>query len=165
MNGGGEELGDDGSFTLQKVWPSKYTAVISEGGVYVKSMQLGSVSIEGSKLDLSSGAGGAALTVRVAAAKGVISGSVQTGNGPANDARVILADDVGGLGSVRVTNSQPDGSYVFTGVAPGKYLIFATDEGGIAFWTSHTSAGEMVEMAEKIEVHDQETVSKDLKRH
>jgi protocatechuate 3,4-dioxygenase beta subunit len=164
VNGANQPLGEDNSFTLHQVWPGKYTVTISGGGVYVKSMQLGPTSFDGAQLDLSSGSGGAALTVRVAVAKGVVSGVVHSGNGPAVGARVILAEDTAGRPALRVTNAKEDGSYVFNGVAPGKYQIFATDEGAMAFWTNEANAEEKNEIAEKIEVREQETVSQDLKR-
>lgn len=164
MNGANQPLGEDNSFTLHQVWPGRYTVMISGDGVYVKSMQLGPSSFDGAQLDLSSSSGGAALTVRVAVAKGVVTGIVRSGNGPAVGARVILAEDTASRPALRVTNAKDDGSYVFNGVAPGKYQIFATDEGGLAFWTNEANAEERSEIAEKIELHDQETVGQDLKR-
>lgn len=157
------ELNDDGSFTLTRVGPGKYRVMIQNARVYVKSMQLGPTHFEGALLDLSYGSGGAPLTLHVASSKGVVSGVVRDAKGPVAGVRVALAEENSERLMPGLSTSKEDGSYAFNGIAPGKYALFAFDEGDMPLM-GMVSLEDYADIAEKIEVHDGETVTKDLKR-
>jgi hypothetical protein len=158
------DLGEDGSFTLTRVQPGKYYVTVSGARVYVKSMRLGPTAMEGSLLDLTNGAGGAALTLRAASAKGTIGGMVRDDKGPVAGSRVVLAEaEAVNRNSPQITTTKEDGSYFFNGVAPGKYKILAVDESELNL-AMQAGSEELEDIAEKVEIGDRETVNKDLKR-
>jgi hypothetical protein len=158
------DLNEDGTFSFARVPAGKYRVVIFGGQIYVKSMRLGPTAMEGPVLDLTNGAGGAPLTLRLASAKGVIGGVVRDDKGPVGGARVVMAEaEAGERISPSTAVSKEDGSYVFNGVAPGKYKILALDEADLNL-VSQLNTEDLEDIAEKVEVHDRETVNKDLKR-
>jgi hypothetical protein len=137
--------------------------LISNSRVYVKSMRFGETSFDGPVLDLTYGSAGAPLTLHVASAKGVVSGVVRDDKGPVAGARVVLAEDATDRVYPNLTMSKEDGSYAFNGVAPARYKVFAIDESDMSLVTQ-PGLEDFDDIAEKIEVHDRETVTKDLKR-
>ena len=161
--GGAAAVGDDGSFTLSKVPPGKYRVYIAAPRVYVQSVQLGQTAMEGATLDIRNGSAGAPLTVRVASATGAVQGIVTGEKGPVSGARVLLGEAIGNRITPSFTTTKEDGSYSFTAVAPGKYMIMVIDDADAA--TINQSAPEDYEdIAEHIEISDHQTVNKDLKK-
>jgi hypothetical protein len=156
------EIKEDGSFTLMRVAPGTYRVMIAPGAVYVKSMSLGPANFDGDTLDMSAGASGASLTLHVASAKSAVSGVVRDDKGPVGGVHVVLAEETAERGYTRVSVTQEDGSYSITGIAPGKYRIFAVDESDVAL--AQASLEQFDDIAANIEVHDRETVTRDLKR-
>src|SRR5215471_15164788 len=69
-------IDEDGAFTLH-AGPGNYQVMVSMPRVYVKSMALGPAHIDGGALNLSGGASGASLTLRIASAKGIVTGVVR----------------------------------------------------------------------------------------
>jgi len=59
--------------------------------------------------------------------------------------------------------SKEDGSYPFHGVAPGKYQVFVIEDSQMSLM-NQAGLEDFDDVAEKIEVHDQETVTRDLKK-
>jgi hypothetical protein len=142
-------VGENDTFHLDKVPAGKYRVTLSWDGVYVKSMRLGSATIDGAILDLGNGSGGGELSVTVGAANSSVSGTVSGGN--ATQVTLKGPDFVARSGPVKA-----DGTYEFAGLAPGSYRIVATPLG---------EAVESYEDAmEDIEIGAGEKVVKDLKR-
>jgi hypothetical protein len=156
------EIKEDSSFTLTRVAPASYRVSINSGLVYVKSMTLGPKAIDGAKLNLSGGAGDALLTVHVASAKSGINGIVRDEKGPVAGVHVAIAEESLERGVTQQTDSKDDGSYKFANLAPGKYRLFVVDDSDRE--ELQNSLEQFDDIAEKIEVHDRETVTKDLKR-
>jgi len=121
-------------------------------------MQLGSVAIDGSLLDLTiSGVASGELSVRLSSATGSVSGKVTDDKGPAAGARVALVfDGEGGGVPPRFATSNPGGVYAFEGIAPGKYKLMAVQEPG--------DIDVYEDLMESIEIHPSEKASHDLKR-
>ena len=157
------EIADDGSFTLLKVPPGKYHLSILGSRVYVQSVQLGQIAMEGATLDLRNGSGGATLGVRVASATGVVQGTVRDEKGPVAGARVLLGEETGDRVNPSIAMAKEDGTYTFTGVAPGKYKIFAMDDADLGA-VGQGNLEDYEDVALSIEVADRQTVNKDLKR-
>ena len=137
------------TFHLAKVEAGKYHVHLSWNTAYVKSMRLGSRTVEGSLLDLTNGAGDADLTLVVAAATGSITGIVQDEKGKAAmGLQLVLSASDPAVGSlIRTTTTTADGTYIFINVPPGSYKIVSGEQDN----------GEMVEL------RDGDKVTKDLK--
>ena len=156
-------VSDDGSFTLTRVQPGRYRLLISGSRIYVQSMQLGQTAMEGAMLDLRNGSGGAPLSLRVASATGVVQGTVHDEKGPVAGVRVALSEVGGDRVNTVITMAKEDGTYTFTGVAPGKYKILVVDDSDMGAVTQGT-AEDYEDIAESIEVAEHQTVNQDLKR-
>jgi Carboxypeptidase regulatory-like domain len=142
-------VGADATFRLQKVAAGKYRISLSAEGVYVKSMRLGSTTIDGSVLDLSNGSNGADLSLLVSANMGSISGK-------AAGAVVHVFDAEQENGSRQQIPVKPDGTYRIDNLRPGTYKLIATESGDIA--QSYDDSAEIVELEAGAKV------TKDLKR-
>ncbi len=151
------EVGADGAFHLSQVTAGRYRVRPSWRGVYVASMRMGTVAMEGWLLDLSHGVGGA-LTVRMSSATGALAGTVTDEKGPAVGAQVLLT--AGDMGEPKMVKAGAGGRYSFEGLAPGKYAVVAVrQEAGQGF------AVEAYEgLTEGVEIRAGEKVVRDLKR-
>ncbi|HXB67277.1 MAG TPA: carboxypeptidase regulatory-like domain-containing protein [Candidatus Acidoferrales bacterium] len=157
------EIADDGAFTLLKVPPGKYRLSIFGSTGYVQSTQLGPTAMEGATLDLRNGSGGAPLRVRVAAATGVVQGTVRDEKGPVAGARVVLDEETADRVNPNFAITKEDGTYAFTGVAPGKYKIFTVDDPDLGA-VSQGAIEDYDDIARSIDVAAHQTVNQDLRR-
>jgi protocatechuate 3,4-dioxygenase beta subunit len=158
-SGSSAQVGADGSFKLEGLTPGRFRVSLSWAGVYIKSMRLGQVSIDGNLLDLSGGSYGAALSVLVSSATGEISGVVSDDKGPAAQvpvAAVWAEADSPIFPAVAMTGD--DGSYKLAGLAPGKYKLLATEDN---VWAR--AQDDDMEEAEIIEINRGDKVTRDLK--
>ena len=121
------QLNADNSFSLQNVTPGKYRVRSMGRPGYVKSIQLGSQSIDGDLLDLTNGATSEPLTITVSAATAELSGTVLKGGDPAPNASVALYTDPLERTLLQVTMTGADGTYKFRGVRPGTYKLAVMD--------------------------------------
>lgn len=163
-------IGADDTFRLEKIPAGKYVVGLSWNTVYVKSMQLGSQSVDGAVLDLSSGSGGAALTLLLSPAAGSVSGIIRDEQGNPAEARVVLIrDGEPGAFLARYATAKKDGAYAFPNLPPGNYKLVAVaedDEDLIALrpGESEPDLSDYEDTLETVEIHSAESVSKDLKR-
>ena len=148
--------GADSVFRLEKVSAGKYRVSLPTDQAYVKSMRLGSVSIDGAVLDLSNGSNGADLTLTVSATMGSISGSVQDESGKPVEAMVNLLIDGGDFGFQRQVPSKRDGSYTINNLPPGTYKLVAIEIGD--------NEEPYLDAAETVELGPGAKLTKDLKR-
>ena len=152
-------VGADGSFKFEGLSPGRYRVTTMWNGVYVKSMRLGQVGIDGNVLDLTGGANGAALSVLLSSAVGEISGVVTDDKGPV--AQIPVAAMLAGSGAPmfpNMTMTGDDGAYKLTGLAPGKYKVLATEDN---LWSR--AQDDDTEDAETIEINRGDKLTRDLK--
>jgi Carboxypeptidase regulatory-like domain len=155
------EIGADDSFTLQGLAPMRYR-LAPAWAVYVKSVTVGDVETAGDILDLRNGPGGA-VTVTLASVTGEVSGVVSDSSGPAAGVRVILVSTAGRLPMGAL--SDPDGAYKFASVPPGSYKLIAPDnEAAIQFNMARELPEDYVALADSVEVHGGDTVTKPLRK-
>ncbi len=160
----------DDTFNLKKVPAGRYVVGLSWDTVYVKSMKLGSQSIDGSVLDLSNGSGGAALTLLLSPATGSVSGTVRDDKGNPAGARVVLTRDGETAGfHARYASAHKDGVYSFPNLPPGNYKLVAVSEDDADLIAprpggSEPDLSDYEDTMEAIEIHGMETASRDLKR-
>src|SRR5207247_10214540 len=95
--------------------------------------------------------------------KAVIRGGVRDDKGPAGGVRIVLVEDGNERMSQSFAMSKEDGSYALNGVAPGKYWVFAIEDSQMST-VNQMGQEDLADVAEKVEVHDRETITKDLKR-
>jgi carboxypeptidase family protein len=162
------ELAEDGTFKFSRMIPGKFRVSLSDSRVYVKSTRVGTTPSEGAVLDLSSGAAGAPVVLHVASARGAVNGTLRDGSGPVGGARVMLVQDTKGPLVQMQRMTKEDGTFSFTLVAPGRYMLFALDERdtGLVYngQTNQSNLEDFDDIAEKIEIGESETVNRDLKR-
>ena len=166
-----EDLGEapqvaaDGTFRLEKVPPDRYWLglAVADDQVYVKSMRLGSMPIDGAILDLRNGSGGADLTLMVSAATGAITGAVQDDQGSAAGTVVVLVEASGETNfGPRRAIAGADGAYSFAHVPPGAYKLVATSEENPTAAENHVLGYE--NQMDTVTVGDGEKVTQDLRR-
>jgi protocatechuate 3,4-dioxygenase beta subunit len=152
-------IGSDGSFQLKNVAAGRYHVNLRWGTTYIKSMRLGSTAFDGPNLDLSNGAGGAELTVRVAAARGSISGTVQGSSEQRAGLVVMLVQQFGDDTDVLSSPVKPDGSWSFDKLPPARYEIRAVPEKDVEYLAGQMDDDE----TETVDLGADEKVTKDLK--
>src|SRR5271157_1231654 len=145
------EIGDDDSFTMEKLQPGRYR-LMPTWGVYVKSVTVGNRETEGDILDLRNGPAGA-VTVTVGSVTGEVSGVVSDSSGPAAGVRVVMMADRSLGGIPMFAMSAGDGTYKFGGVPPGKYKLIAGDNEIVMQFQPGRDTEEYADIAESIEVH------------
>ncbi len=158
----------DGSYQLDRVWPDQYSVRIGWGDAYpfVKSMQLGAKTIEGSTLDLRNGSQGASLTVTIGPARGQIRGVVRGSEGPAAYARVALLSKCDAIRSdPYVLSARSDGTYTFINIAPGEYRLMALDAGVAHARALCMHLEDYADIIKTVVIHPDESLTLDLHRH
>ncbi len=158
-----EDVTAHGTFELRSVPAGKYWLGVAEDKLYVKSMRLGSMSIDGAILDLSNGSAGADLTLVLRAAAGVVTGVVQDDKGNAAGTEVVLVAAGMETGfEPRHATTNAVGVYVFSNLPPGSYKLVATGEGDPATQGNHVLGYE--DQMDSATVGAGEKVTRDLKR-
>jgi hypothetical protein len=161
-----DSIDDQGKFKLSELWPLRYHVLVQNlaKGIYVKSFRLNDREFPNGILDLRNGPAKGMLTVELAADGAEISGTVRDEKGAATRSKIALFfDDEFGSVQAGETTAHPDGTYTFSGVAPGKYKILAYHPSRTgAVWTDDVLAL-YSSVLEKIEVRTGDKVSQDLK--
>ena len=155
----------DDSFRLAGVRAGKYVVSVSQDAVYVKSTRLGAKESDGDILDLLNGAGGADLTLVLSTAVGSITGTVRNDKGNPAEALVMLSRDLGEEAILvsRSTDAQPNGSYSFANLPPGKYRLAAFPREDADLVLRPDGLAEFDDLIESVEVAPADKVSMDLK--
>ena len=151
------DLAENGSFRADSVPAGRYRVSLSWDAAYVKSMRLGDREMPGGNLDLSTGAGGATLTIAVGSQLGTLNGSVREASEATGVQVVLAAVD---QSRERIVAVGADGSYTIQ-FPPGKYRLVAFDARS-KFYGGHdlSNFGDAVQ---DVEIRVGETVTRDLK--
>jgi hypothetical protein len=156
-------VGEDGTFNLEKIPAGKYVVSLSWGSQYVKSMRLGSQTLDGRLLDLSNNSAGAELTLRLSAATGSVSGTVLDDQGKPVESRVALILDGENPGfATRYAKAKQDGAYSFQNLPPGNYKLVAVPENDADLILEESALAEYADAMVTAEVGDGEKISLDL---
>jgi hypothetical protein len=124
----------DGTFQLKGVAPSKY--FISVGGLpqgsYVKSMRFGGQDVTRAPLDLTSGGGGSLEVVLSSKAADVSGVVLNDKSEPAQGVPVTLWPKIPDRGNanngIKTANTDQNGGFKISGLAPGDYYVAAWDD-------------------------------------
>ncbi|MBL8228176.1 MAG: carboxypeptidase regulatory-like domain-containing protein [Bryobacterales bacterium] len=129
-------VGKDGDFRMENVSRERYYPSISGaalGTYYVKSVKEGGRELAETILDFSAGGSAGPLEITVGAASASVEGVVLEQGKPSSGRFVVLIPQGTRLkfrNLHRQANSDADGRFRITGVAPGEYLAMAFDELG-----------------------------------
>ena len=128
------QFADDGAFTITGVFPGKYFVTLGAmpQGTYVKSISFAGREIARAPLDLTAGAAGS-LEIVLSAKAADVSGTVRSEKGdPLQGVPVTLwpktPDRSRQDGGIHTTNTDQNGSFKITGLAPGDYYVAAWDD-------------------------------------
>lgn len=161
---------DDGGFVLHSVRPHIYKIRISglPDDFYLESVRMGDEEITGTSIDLSRSDGPlGALEVVVSASCGRVDGVVRDDKGePIGGASVVLVPDLihrqdGDLFKERL--SDQDGRFVFRGIRPGAYKLFAWADIDPGAWWNPKFLGAYEKKGEAIDVGANGHVTRDLR--
>ncbi len=128
------QLNADGTFLVKGVAPSKYFASVGglPQGTYVKAMRLGGQDVTREPLDLTSGAGGS-LEIVLSPKAADISGVVRNEKGETMQGVPVtlwpkIPDHSSATGGIKTANTDQNGSFKISGLAPGDYYVAAWDD-------------------------------------
>ena len=153
----------DNAFRLVNVGPGRYRVTVTPSNVYVKSMRFGSAAIDGSILDLSTGAAGGDLSVLLSSATGSVSGIVHDDNGNPAGTRIVLVP-ADGDPRKRYATAGADGSWSIDSLAPGSYRIVAVQESDNFIVMQQDGLDSYEDAMESIDIHPGDKIAKDLKQ-
>jgi len=133
---GGRRAGQvkaDGTFRIDDVRADRFTVSVQglRGNLYLKSAKSGQTDALAYGLDLPPG-GAARLDIVLSSEGAQVEGMATDARNEASPGvRVVLHPGAGhprAAQLVRVTTADPSGRYAFTGIAPGKYYVFALED-------------------------------------
>lgn len=127
-----EAADSKGAFTLSGVAPSRYRVRVTPlpEDAYVKKVLVGDTESADDTLDMSAAARKTRIKVIVARDGAQITGRVLDENGDENPLGYVLlspAPVASETATVTSASTEPDGTYRFTSLRPGKYRILAID--------------------------------------
>jgi hypothetical protein len=121
----------DGTVVFRDLAPDIYTVQFTfPSAMYLKSLRCGGAEIADLKIDLTGGSG-CELSVVLSYNGGQIEGSVQDENGKPAAAGLIILVPVGAnrtSSPSKVGIGSREGRFLFQGVAPGTYKLYAWDD-------------------------------------
>ena len=151
----------DGTFLVKGVTPGKYFVTIGglPQGSYVKSMRFGGQDVTRAPLDLTSGGGGSLEVVLSPKAADITGVVLNDKNEPVQGVPVTLwpkiADRSNSTNGIKSANTDQNGSFKISALAPGDYYVAAWDdipEAGLAqnpdFLAQFSSDDTAVKLAE-----------------
>lgn len=125
---------DDGTFTITGVLPAKYFVILGTAprGTYIKSISFAGREVARAPLDLTGGAAGS-LEVVLSSKAADVSGTVRSEKGdPLQGVPVTLwpksPDKSREDSGIHTTNTDQNGTYKITDLAPGDYYVAAWDD-------------------------------------
>lgn len=124
----------DGTFLLKGVAPSKYFITVGglPQGSFVKSMRFGGQDVTRAPLDLTSGGGGSLEVVLSSKAADVSGVVLNDKNEPVQGVPVTLwpkvPDRSNANNGIKSANTDQNGNFKVSGLAPGDYYVAAWDD-------------------------------------
>ena len=166
------EMDSSGHSQINDIVPGQYRPWITTRlkDVYVKSLRLrtaaGGKDVLESGLDLRESGPAGTLEMVLGADGGAVSGMVRKGEAPAPSRSIYLWPDIPNAErspNYKVAASDDDGRFIFTGVAPGDYRLYAWDEvsAGVSLQFDPTFRRRYWESGAKVSVHPHESTQAD----
>ncbi len=162
----GADIDEKGAFHFDDVFPEKLglKVVPIPENAYIKSVKLGTTEAPDDLLDLSHGVNAAHLNITVNRNGGRLEGTVESDEGQpprTSVALVVLAPSADDLGDQRFRPVPPGERFLYTGLRPGKYRLFAFDAGEVAGDQSRLK--DMFLKAPEIEIREGDRITKNIR--
>jgi protocatechuate 3,4-dioxygenase beta subunit len=117
-------VNQDGSFTFEyRPSPGKYHVDVSGAGLVLKSVE--GTGASGLTVEIGENGGEVELTLAVEQARGTVEGVALHDGKPRSGAMIVLVPQSRLVGLYRRDQSDSDGTFALTKVAPGKYTAIA----------------------------------------
>ena len=160
-------VNSDGSVRLAGVLPGTWILSVERlpEGVWIKNVSFGDIRSAGGQLNVSAGARGP-LRVVLAANGGQVSGIVGD-EGQPRQATVVLvpmeAELRLSLHAYRFTTTDGRGAFIFKGVRPGGYRLFAFESIAPFAWMDPGILNGVEDMGQQLVVNEHERLTRQLK--
>ena len=155
------QVGADGRFTISQVAPGAWQ--LSVGPVppgYLKSAEFGDHDVRFTTFEVASGSN-TTLNIVVSMRTATVEGQVEAGGSEAKRAGVLLAPFGEYHDLARFyygTAANDDGKFKLSGIAPGRYKIFAVEKMAAASFRNPEAADQLDQFGEVIEVTEGATL-------
>jgi hypothetical protein len=164
MNPKGAEVGKDGAFRVEQVFPGKLSVRVEPlpENAFIKSVKLNGTEAPDEVLDLSRGVNGAVISVTLSRNGGRIEGKVLDAD---NNVFVAIAQSADDLDYRSLTPAEPGAKFHFSGLRPGKYRIIAVGATQFSGLYQHDSQAlkALFPAAPEIEIHEGDRIETDVK--
>ena len=160
-------VNSDGSIRLSGVLPGTWIPSVEHvpEGVWIKNVSFGDIRSTGGQLNLPAGARGP-LRVVLAANGGQVSGTVGE-EGQARQATVVLVPQEAELRlsphAYRFTATDSRGAFIFKGVRPGAYRLFAFESIAPFAWMDPGILNGVEDLGQDLVVNESERLTRQLK--
>jgi hypothetical protein len=127
-------VASDGTLTMAGMASGRYKFMLAVSGLYVKSMTSANGQVRDGIVDVPD-ADTVAIDVVLGGDGGRITGKLRSKGKPVAPARVVLAPRTPSRNSVdyRSYQTESDGSFSYSAVKPGEYILFATTDWKLEF--------------------------------
>jgi hypothetical protein len=154
-------VGADGRFTLEQIPPGEWQLVVNPiPPGFLKAVQFGDKDILLKTFDVGAG-NDTPLNIVVSMRTGTIQGEVDSGSSDSKRAGIMIAP-VGAYHTFARfyygTPADANGKFKLSGIAPGKYKIFALEKMAAANFRTPEAADQLDELGEVIDVAEGQTV-------
>lgn len=120
------KLERDGTFSLSGVVAGRWCLRVENVQGYVKSLSVSGQEVHGCVFRAFPGAGGvmrAVISTKMASVEGTVSG--MTPQQPNSTVLILVSEDPDAEGQPRTVQAGADGHFSMTGIAPGRYRLYA----------------------------------------
>ncbi len=116
------------SVMLQNVEPGKYSVdLIPRGAWYVQSAQYGQTNLLYDDLSIAAAGQTYSMEVVLRNDSATLTGTVRTSDGTGAQATVVAVPEPASKIAAKVARASSQNGFIFNGLAPGEYLIYAFD--------------------------------------
>lgn len=154
------QVGADGRFSLEQIPPGEWQLVVNPVPPgFLKAAQFGDKDVRFTIFDV--GSGDTPLNIVVSMHTATVKGVVDAGSSDSKRAGILLAP----MGAYHTLTqfyygrpAEANGKFKFTGIAPGKYKIFALEKMAAANFRNPEAADQLDELGEVIDLAEGATV-------
>lgn len=160
------KLSPNGGCKMTGIRRGRYHVRVSGGPKtsYVRALEIGEREFYDGILEIGGGPAQQKVLIELAPDGGEVSGIVRGEKGAVDGVLVLLLAQDGTFSAIVATvRTSEDGSYVFQGIAPGKYKLFALNKKYSRFIWSDEVLELDRNVTEEIEVRAGDRISQDLK--
>jgi hypothetical protein len=165
----GADVGEDGTFHIDRVFPGKLRMIVMPlpENAYVKSIKAGSAEAQDGLVDLSHGVAGSQIHITLSRNGGRVEGRVlgEDGQPFTGPSMVILTESDDPLDEKGFQAAEAGEKFSYSGLRPGKYRFMALEPSHMMMSSQAKpdALKALLAHAEEIEIHEGDRISKDIK--